>query len=264
MAEIADHIRRFERDGFLLLPGALSAREVERLRAGLERAFAKPLQSEEAELRGPDVARFWRPRLFEQGPEFENLVDHANVIDLIEAILGADCHLIAMNALKTGPGDGISTWHTDEAVRFPRPADVPLDPRVPVPCFVVNMNYYLCDVDEELGPTQFIPGSQRSGRQPGPEDMDSNGLPIYEGRGVVSAVGKAGTAVLWNDQIWHRGATNLSQDRFRWVQQAAYGRRYISQRFWPYVKYQMPDEILERANPRRKRLLGLHHPDNYG
>jgi ectoine hydroxylase-related dioxygenase (phytanoyl-CoA dioxygenase family) len=183
---------------------------------------------------------------------------------LVEAILGSNCHLIANSALRTGPGDGISGWHADEEVRFPRPKGVPLDPRISVPCLVLNLNYYLCDVDEEVGPTQFIPGSHRSGRQPDAEDMGPDGNPVYEGRGVVSALGPAGTAVMWHDQTWHRGAKNRTKDRYRYVLQAPYGRRWIAQRFYPFINFHMPEEILERANPRRKRLLGLHGPGAYG
>ncbi|HCP99802.1 MAG TPA: hypothetical protein DIT99_03525 [Candidatus Latescibacteria bacterium] len=40
---------------------------------------------------------------------------------------------------------------------------------------------------------------------------NENGNPVYEGQQVVSAVGKAGTAVLWHDQTWLRGGINRSQ-----------------------------------------------------
>ena len=262
MTTIEAQVEQFHRDGFLVLPQILSPAEVAALRAGVERAFAVP--NEESALYGEGMQRIWRPKMFEQGPEFEALIDHPKAVDLIEAILGPDCHLIANSALRTGPGDGISFWHADEAVRFPRPKGVPLDPRIPVPCFVANFNYYLCDVDEELGPTQFIPGSHRSGRGPEKEDMDADGNPSFEGMGVFSAIGSEGTAVLWHDQTWHRGAPNRSQDRTRWVQQAPYAKRYIAQRFYPFVNYHMPEAILERANPRRKRLLGLHGIGAYG
>ena len=218
MADLNAQLEQFHREGYLAIPDALLPEEVATLRRGVEAAFAEPC--EEAEIHGGEMPRIWRPKLFERGPEFEALVDNPRVIDLVEAILGADCHLIAMSALRTGPGQGIDSFHSDEAVRFPRPLDVPLDPRIPVPCFVLNFNYYLCDVDEALGPTQFVPGSHRSGRQPRPEDRDADGLPRYEGRGPVSAVGKAGTAVMWHDQVWHRGAKNRTADRVRWVQQA--------------------------------------------
>jgi ectoine hydroxylase-related dioxygenase (phytanoyl-CoA dioxygenase family) len=249
-------IEQFHRDGYLVIPDALAPDQAERLRAGVERAFAEP--DAEAEFYGPGLAKIWRPKMFERGEPFEELVDNPRIIDLVEAILGADCHLIANSALRTGPGEGISNWHADEVIRFPRPRDVPLDPRIPVPCFVLNFNYYLCDVDEELGPTQFVPGSHRSGRQPDPGELS------YEGREKVSGVGPAGTAVMWHDQTWHRGAPNRTPDRVRWVQQAPYGRRFIAQRFYPFINYRMPEAILERASPRRKRLLGLHGIGAYG
>jgi ectoine hydroxylase-related dioxygenase (phytanoyl-CoA dioxygenase family) len=254
-------IEQFEQDGFLVIPDALPKETAETLRQGVERDFAQP--DPEADRYG-GIADIWRPKMFEHGPEFEAVVDNPRLIDLVEAILGNDCHLIANSALCTGPGKGISYWHADEVIRFPRPKGVPLDPRIPMPCFVLNINYYLCDVDEELGPTQFVPGSHRSGRQPDPEDMDTDGNPVYEGRSAVSGVGPAGTAVLWNDQTWHRGAPNRSKDRYRWVLQAPYGRRFIAQRFYPFINYHMPEQILERANPRRRRLLGLHDIGAYG
>lgn len=260
MLDIDALLPRFHREGYLVLPDVLSAEEVAQLRSGVEQAFSKPCE----EARMYNLERNWRPKMFEQGPAFEALVDHPGVIDLIEAILGKDCHLIAMSCLRTGPGTEIAFWHADEAVRFPRPPDVPLDPRIEAPCFIINLNYYLCDVDEELGPTQFVPGSHRSGRQPGPEDKDADGNPFYEGQGVVSAVGKAGTAVMWHDQTWHRGGISRAKDRYRWVQQAPYGRRFIAQRFYPFVNYHMPEDILARATPRRKRLLGVHGPGAYG
>lgn len=258
--DFASLVEQFHREGFLVLPGVLSPEEAARLRAGVERAFA----AEDAEATMYGMPQMWRPKMFERGPEFEALIDHPGIIDLLEAILGTDCHLIANSALRTLPGEGISTWHADETVRFPLPDGVPLDPRIQMPCFVINLNYYLCDVDEELGPTQFVPGTHRSGRQPRPEDRDADGNPSYNGRSAVSALGPAGTAVMWHDQTWHRGAPNRSQDRLRWVQQAPYGRRFIAQRFYPFLNYHMPDAILERANPHRKSLLGLHGLGAYG
>lgn len=260
--DIPNLLEQFHQEGFLVLPEVLPKAYVAELLAGVQDDFSCPNPT--AEMYGGEMGQIWRPLMFEHGEAFERLIDFEPVIDLVQAIVGEDCHIIANSALRTGPGQGISGWHADEVIRFPRPKGVPLDPRIPMPCFVLNLNYYLCDVDEPLGPTEFVPGSHRSGRQIEPTDFDSNGEPSYEGRGVFRGVGPAGTVVMWNDQTWHRGAKNRTTDRIRWVQQAPYGRRFISQRFYPFVNYHMPEEILERANPRRKSLLGLHSIGAYG
>jgi ectoine hydroxylase-related dioxygenase (phytanoyl-CoA dioxygenase family) len=260
MQSLSDQLQQLEHEGYLVIPDVLSKDEISTLRRGVERAFA--VSSDESKLYGMDD--IWRPKMFEYGPEFEALVDHPAVAELVDKVLGDDCHLIANSALRTGPGKGISFWHADEAVRYPRPIDVELDPRIPLPPVILNLNYYLCDVDLELGPTEFVPGSHRSGRQPLAQDKDAEGNPSYKGRGVFSAVGKAGTAVIWNDQTWHHGATNKSKDRFRWVQQVPYARRWIAQRFYPFINYRLPEGILDRATPRRKRLFGVHKLGAYG
>ncbi|MBI2301222.1 MAG: phytanoyl-CoA dioxygenase family protein, partial [Armatimonadetes bacterium] len=240
-------IEKLARDGFAVIPDALPPEQVSELRAGLEDVFSRP--DEETELRGGSMTHIWRPRMFEHGPAFEAVVDNPRIIDLVEAVLGGDCHLIANSALRTGPGEGISGWHADETVRYPIPPGVEVDPRIPLPPTNLNLNYYLCDVDLPLGPTEFVPGSHRAGRQPGPDDFDPDGNPHYRGQGVFSAVGRAGTAVIWNDQTWHHGAKNRSADGTRWVLQAPYARRWISQRFWPFVNYRLPEGVIERANP---------------
>lgn len=253
-------LEQFNREGFLVLPDQLSPAEVATLRTGMERAFATP--SAEAEFY--NMPQMWRPKMFEYGEEFEAMIDHPGIVDFAEAVLGKDCHMIAQTGLRTTPGQTFSFWHLDDACRLPLPEGVKLDPRIPMPTYVINMNYYISDVDEELGPTQFIPGSHRAGRSPRPEDNDANGNPVYEGRSKVSTPGKAGTLVLWNDQVWHQGGPNLSQGRIRWVLQTPMARRWVSLRYWPHVNYHMPESVIARANPRRKRLLGFHPPGAYG
>jgi len=253
-------VAQFHRDGFLVVPGVLSPTEVATLRAGVERVFAVP--SAEAEMYGH--AAIWRPKMFEHGAEFEALLDHPGIAQFMDHCLGPDCHIIANNALRTGPGQAISGWHVDECVRFPLARGVPLDPRAIMPPCIINSHYYLGDVDVELGPTQFIPGSHRSGRSPEPADLDAGGQPSWEGRSFVSAQGAAGTCVIWHDQVWHRGGPNLSAGRTRWAVQKAFARRWISQRFWPFVGYRPPEDVIARATPHRKRLLGFHSIGAYG
>ncbi|MGW1519806.1 hypothetical protein [Streptomyces sp. NPDC002287] len=44
----------------------------------------------------------------------------------------------------------------------------------------------------------------------------------------------------------------------------AYGRRFISQRFYPFIRYRLPDGVLEGASGRLARFLGQHGKGPYG
>ena len=248
--QLAQWLADFDRDGYVVLRGLLAPDEIVEMRERVVAAYDTP------DLAGSD-STIIRHQMFLRGKLFEDLLDRSPVIDFVEAVLGNDCHLISENAIYTRPGQGIDRWHVDEAVHFPRPVGVPLDPRIPVPCFVVQALYYLVDVDEAIGPTQFVPGSQRSGRKPDPELT-------YEGKGLVNVIAEAGDCLLQNGQAWHRGATNMTTDRSRVVQQVSYGRRFISQRFYPFVNYHMPEDLLARSSARRQRLLGVHPRGPYG
>lgn len=253
-------LEQFHRDGFLILHDILSPDEITKVRTGLERAFSK--FSPDAELY--HMQEIWRPKLFEQGPEFDFMLDHPGVAELMEALLGDNYHLIALTGLRTSPGKTITFWHLDDTCRFSIPAGQKLPDGIPMPVFTINMNYYLCDVDDDMGPTQLIPGSHRAGRSPTDADKDAKGNPTYEGRSYVSSSGKAGTLVLWNDQVWHQGGPNLSNGKIRWVLQTPFARRWVAQRFYPFVNYQMPQEVINRVTPKQKRILGFHGIGAYG
>jgi hypothetical protein len=68
---------------------------------------------------------------------------------------------------------------------------------------------------------------------------------------------------IFNNQGWHRGAPNTS-DRTRYTCGQAYGRRWVAQRFFPFANYQIPQHVLDRADERRRRVLGFHPSGAYG
>ena len=81
--------------------------------------------------------------------------------------------------------------------------------------------------------------------------------PEFEGRGAHSMLCSAGDAYLQHGQVWHRGAPNNS-DRTRCLLQQCYAARHISQRFYPFLNYAMPETVLEGADERMLRVLGKH------
>jgi ectoine hydroxylase-related dioxygenase (phytanoyl-CoA dioxygenase family) len=116
----------------------------------------------------------------------------------------------------------------------------------------------LSDVtDESRGPTQVVAGSNRTGRTP------EYGPRLPDGSIATSLCATAGEGYIVNSQTWHRGSQNRS-DRTRYLLTTTYGRRFISQRFYPFLNYEMPREVLDGASPRLLRLLGKHEKGPYG
>ncbi len=198
-------------------------------------------------------------RVFEADQAFRELLVLGPVLNLVDRILGPDCHLVAQNALRTPRGRGIVNWHIDDALFFPLLADGEwTGRRAPVPCYSVNVLIALSDVDaDEFGPTQVVAGSHLLGRVPA--YVPSLPPPTT----ATSLLARAGDAFLVNSQTWHRGAQNHT-DRIRYLVTATYGRRFIAQRFFPFLNYRVPDHVVDGASDTLLRLLGKHDKGPYG
>jgi ectoine hydroxylase-related dioxygenase (phytanoyl-CoA dioxygenase family) len=102
---------------------------------------------------------------------------------------------------------------------------------------------------------------------PGSHLFGAHCPPTLEGSGregdVVTAYGKAGTAIMFSCQLWHRGHPNMSE-RTRYVAQVSYAHRIIGHRYFPFMNYVMPEHVYADANPRLRRLLGFLPTGAYG
>ena len=72
-----------------------------------------------------------------------------------------------------------------------------------------------------------------------------------------------GDVAFFNSQIWHRGSQNHS-DVVRKVIMITYGCRFIAQRFYPFLNYRMPDQVIRGASDTLMRILGKHSKGPYG
>lgn len=239
-----NEIEQLHRDGYVLFQNVLSSEEIDEIKEGVRYAFE-----------GKGAAVMLQGPMFEKGEVFEKLVDYPGIIDFMEEVLGADCQLSSMNGMRTMKDNGVSKWHVDEALFFPLPDNIELDSRIQLPVYLMNALYYLDDITEEMGPTQVVPGSHRAGKLLNfTEEIED-----YKGQEPISILAKKGDCLVFNSQVWHRGAPNQS-DKARYVQQIIYRKKFII----PHMNhdnntaYQIPLPILERANNRRKRLLGYN------
>ncbi|MBT5875103.1 MAG: mitomycin antibiotics/polyketide fumonisin biosynthesis protein [Candidatus Latescibacteria bacterium] len=248
---IQEWVATFHRQGYLFLEQVLPLSWCEELKNDLDRALEK--------LEEPhDPALQLVSRMFEQSTANLRLFDLDPIADFAEALVSPDCHVIHNNSFLSHPGSGITTWHQDDAPHYVVNDGKPPD-NIHLPVLFFTANYYLTDVTkEEHDGTEVIPGSHLFG-QPPPDDI--SGTP-WEST-VAPNFGKAGSVVMFNNQVWHRGGKNMGQ-RTRYITQVTYARRIIGHMYYPFMNYEMPEHVHQDADPRLKRLLGFLPHGAYG
>lgn len=250
-AQIQEWVEQFHRDGFLFLPSVLPPDSIEALKADLDRELVANKED------GDGIIQLHH-RMFETSQANLELFDLEPIVSFAEALVDKGCHVIHNNSFRVPLGKGITSWHQDDPPHYlVTHGEPPTNVRLPVLLFTAN--YYLTDVPTpEYGPTQVIPGSHLFGASP-PANMTGT---KWEDK-IVSCCGPAGSVIMFNNQVWHRGGPNQS-DRVRYMTQISYARRIIGHRYYPFMNYQMPAHCYENAHPRLKRLLGFLPSGAYG
>src|SRR5262249_38453788 len=121
-----------------------------------------------------------------------------------------------------------------------------------------GVHIFLKDCPLEAGPTAVVPGSHRSGRLPPLERPEAPEL-SYENRSSILLPAKAGDAILFVSDVWHRG-TPASPGYDRFFLQCHYGRRDLAQRIFTTadVSHVTPEAAERAETPRERSLIGLH------
>jgi hypothetical protein len=252
--------RQLEADGWALLRGVLTPAEVEELIAEIDEVFATTPPE-----RARDDKEQFRYEMVNRSPACQAVVGHPRILEVIEPLLGEDCHLIANTAWRNPADFEGGPWHCDAGPHVPRPEGVAWDDRIPYPVFAVAAHVMLWDCDEADGPTAVVPGSHRSGRLAPFDRMEDPDL-SYDGRPPVHFLCEAGDVCLFVSDAWHRGTPAQPEGRGRYFLQAHYGRRDIAQRLRTTdVAHQLSDEAVARAgrDERARTLVGLHDPYFY-
>ena len=252
--QLQEWVETFHRQGYLFLQNVLPPDWCAELRADLDWALEN----------NPNGFNITNPkivlahRLFETSQANLRLFDLEPIVSFAEALISPGCHVIHNNSFKTPPGAGLDGWHQDDPAHYlVTEGEPPTNVRLPVLFFTAN--YYLTDVTEvEHGCTEVIPASHLFGATP-PKVMEGT---RWEPQ-IRYNLGKAGSVILFNNQVWHRGGPNRSE-RTRYITQVTYARRIIGHRYYPFMNYQMPEHVYREANPRLKRLLGFLDHGPYG
>jgi len=252
--EAPEATAQLEADGYTVLRGALSAQEIATLTTEILDCFA----ASEPERGRVDRTEF-RYEMLNRSAACQAAVAHPRILEVIEPLLGEDCHVIANTAWNNPPTFTGGPWHCDAGPHVPRPEGVPWDDRIPYPVFAIGAHLLLRDCPEACGPTAVVPGSHRSGRL-APRDRIHDPNLDYEGRAPVLLTGAAGDVALFVSDAWHRGTPAGPGATGRLFLQVHYGRRELAQRIRTTAEsHQLSADALGGAVTHRERtVVGLH------
>jgi hypothetical protein len=243
-----------------VLDGVFTVDEVAALCADIDRVF----EEYPPDVRGDPLEHSapFRYETFNRSGLVQRAIGHPRILEVIEPLLGEDCHVIANTTWRQQPGENEHLgrfWHIDGGPHIPRNGGVPWDDRIPYPVFAIAAHLYLWDCPGEAGPTGVIPGSHTSGQAPPAHRIADDNLE-WDGRAALPIVARAGDVALFVSDVWHRRMPPGPGDPGRMFIQCHYGRRDIAQRIRPTSSVNhLSEEALARARtPREQTLAGLH------
>jgi ectoine hydroxylase len=244
----------FDRDGYLALPGVLSAAEV----AG----YAESLDGlHEAAARAGRLGVGGSLHLLDpisHCPQLLPLIDHPRVFGLVWSLLGWNVHVHHSHA-DVHPGVDVGRapyrfeWHQDGGRQN---RELESDPR---PRLSVKIVYWLSDLSTHgRGNLKVVPGSHLTNRIDGPPRRD---VRWPDPPGAVAITAAPGDALLFDRRLWHARSPNVSDVTrraaffaytYRWVRSREDRAHDLVDRLAPVDQRSLTPAL----TPVRRQLLG--------
>jgi ectoine hydroxylase-related dioxygenase (phytanoyl-CoA dioxygenase family) len=239
--EFEAHSRDLARDGFVVVPNAISGKLLERAQAAIERIIAA-MRAEGidtfSETLDPNAANVRLYHLAAWDPVFVELLRHPLARALVEATTGPQWLVSNFTANVAMPGSGSMNVHSDQALVVPPPWNEP---------WAINIIWCFDDVHEANGATRHIPGSQQW------RDFDEVPSDLIKRSVAFSA--PAGSLVAMEGRVWHTSGANVTQDERRAMAFAYYTRDFIRPQVnWAMV---MAPEDQASLDEEARQMLGI-------
>jgi len=262
-----DATHHLEKLGYVFMEGVFDADDVTTLKHEIAQVYdATPADERSgAPLESREMFRYG---MLNRSAACQRAVAHRGLLDVLEPLLGEDCHVIANTAWRNPPAShGMHQgghWHIDAGPHIPLADGVAWPTDIPHPVFAVGVHIYLKECTAQDGPTGVIPGSHLSGKFPPPDRLLDDDLE-FNGQSVVPLFAKPGDVAMFVSDVWHRRMPTQPGDQGRLFLQVHYGRRDIAQRVLTTQQInQLSAEAIERAvTDRDKTVIGLHKPFFY-
>jgi ectoine hydroxylase-related dioxygenase (phytanoyl-CoA dioxygenase family) len=260
--QVPEESVELEEQGYTIVRKAFNAKELKALRTEINKVYdERQPDSRYRDKLGLKDSHHFRYEMYNHGPLCQAIVGRREILDVIEPLLGEDCHIIANTCWRNPPGEvgQAGAWHLDGGPHIPlRPGQV-WPENLPHPVFAIGAHIFLIDCPRKCGPTGVIPGSHKSGTHP-PVDRLMDGELSWNGIKAKPLIAKAGDVALFVSDMWHRRLPTQKADTGRFFLQVHYARRDIAQRVktTESVNHVDPAAIQRIASDRERRLLGLH------
>lgn len=252
-----------EREGYAHMRGAFSAETIAALRADIVDVYERYPPDVRAGSPTTSRAEQFRYEMFNRSALSQQIVGDRILLDVIEPLLGDECHIIACTAWRN-PADPAHAprgqeWHTDAGPHVPRKPGVKWPADIPYPVFAIAVHVFLDDCSLADGPTAVLTKSHMSGLAP-PKEREWDVDLEYEGRRGLPILAKSGDISLFVSDVWHRRLPPQTAGKGRFFLQINYARRDLAQRVRPTaVVNHTTREARQRATSERARaLIGLH------
>jgi ectoine hydroxylase-related dioxygenase (phytanoyl-CoA dioxygenase family) len=237
-----------ERDGAVIIRNQVEDEIADAVLAEMRESFDKLGRFDESDFNGYKTLRI--SRILAISPTSINLVGHARVMDVADAVLLANCvsyRIGSLTGIEIHPGETDQILHADDGI-YPV--------RVPEMQFQVSAMWSLHDFTEENGATRVVPGSHRN---PPTKRRDSS-VP-FPGETVVQAVMPKGSVLLYLGSTLHGGAANRS-DAARVGLINTYSLGWLRQEENQLLN--VPREVADRYPDHIRRLMGYQPHDKLG
>ena len=241
----AEQRAAFERDGYLIIRGALCPDEVAAARDAVDRVYTARAKAGSL---GPDGSMHLLSAVA-NCPQVVGLIDHPATFGYVWSALGWNIHVyhshLDVHPPVRAPGPFRFGWHQDGG-RQNRELET-----TPRPRLSVKLAYWLSDVSEPgRGNLKVVPGSHLTNWIDGPPRRD---IQWPDPEGAIEVTAGPGDAVFFDRRIWHTRSRNYSQHTRTAV---FFGYTYR----WTTIRDDLApiraSGWLARLNPVQQQLLG--------
>jgi ectoine hydroxylase len=247
--DLAAQRAEFDKNGYIIIPGALTQDEVAHYRDALDRVYA----AAEAAGRIQPGGSLHQLGAVANCPEALGLIDHPVTFPYIWSILGWNVHAYHSH-LDVHPPLPTKRpfrfeWHQDGGRQN---REIETDPR---PRLSIKFAFWLSDVSETgRGNFKVVPGSHLTNWISGPPRRD---VEWPDPDGAIEVTANAGDAVLFDRRLWHARSDNYSTFT-RKAMFVGYTYRWVAMRdendsIWSA-------DWADQINPVQRQLLGGIRP----